>query len=140
MKIEYRDSKDIDYEQLLRLQVNAPWCRDRTLEQLTQAINNSQLLLTGWFGRDLIACTRVLTDYIYRAVIFDVIVAPDFQNKGIGREILQRVVEHPSLRDVEYFFLYTQDKQAFYRRIGWEEYSGSSFRMMNKERKPISTE
>jgi N-acetylglutamate synthase-like GNAT family acetyltransferase len=140
MEVEYRDSKDIDYEQLLRLQRSAPWCENRTLEQLRAAIENSQLLLTGWMGGKLVACTRVLTDYVYRAVIFDVIVDPSFQKKGLGRNILQRVVEHPSLKDVEYFFLYTHDKQDFYRRIGWEEYSGSSFRLLNRERASISVE
>ncbi len=132
MNIVYRDTKEVDYEQLLRLQLNAPWCKHRTHDGLRKAIANSQLLITGWSGTELIACTRVLTDYVYRAVVFDVIVHPDFQGKGIGREILKQVTEHPSLQNVEYFFLYTQDKQEFYRKIGWEVYSGSTFRLMGK--------
>ena len=132
MEIEYRDTKDVDYDQLLQLQHGAPWCKHRTLDQMKKAIGNSQLLITGWLGTQLIACTRVLTDYIYRAVIFDVIVHQDFQKKGIGREIMKRVIEHPSLKEVEYFFLYTHDKEAFYLRLGWEEYSGTSLRLINK--------
>ena len=132
MSPEFRDTHDIDWEQLLQLQRSAPWCKHRSLEELKKAMSSSQLLITAWNGRRLIACARVLTDYVYRAVIFDVIVHPEFQGKGLGRQLMDRVVQHPSLKGVEYFFLYTADKEGFYRRIGWEEYSGKSFRLINQ--------
>lgn len=132
MKVDFRNTKQIDWNQLLQLQRGAPWSRHRSLEQLRKAVDHSQLLITGWYENRLIACARVLTDFVYRAIIFDVIVRPDFQGRGIGRDLMRRVVEDPSLKEVEYFFLYTQDKEEFYRRIGWEEYSGKSFRLINR--------
>ena len=132
MKVDFRNTKQVDWSQLLQLQRGAPWSRNRSLEQLRKAIDHSQLVITGWYENILIACARVLTDYVYRAIVFDVIVHPDFQGRGIGRELMRRVVEDPSLKEVEYFFLYTQDKEEFYRRIGWEEYSGKSFRIINR--------
>ena len=128
----FRDTKDIDWKQLLELQHSAAWCRHRSLEQLTKAINNSQLLITAWEGDRLVACARVLTDYVYRAVIFDVIVHPDYQSKGLGRQLMGQIVNHPSLSEVEYYFLYTADKEGFYRHLGWEEYAGKSFRLINR--------
>ncbi|MEK6572204.1 MAG: GNAT family N-acetyltransferase [Bacteroidota bacterium] len=132
MTLQFHDTKDVDWEQILQLQRSAPWSKHRSLEQLKKAIDHSQLLITAWEDGKLIACARVLTDYVYRAVVFDVIVHSGFQGKGIGRELMRQVIEHPSLREVEYLFLYTQDKEEFYRRIGWDEYSGKSFRFMNK--------
>jgi N-acetylglutamate synthase-like GNAT family acetyltransferase len=128
----FRDTKEIACEQLLQLQHIASWSKHRSLGQLTKAINNSRLLITAWEKNRLIACTRVLTDYVYRAIVFDVIVHPDYQGKGLGRQLMERVIRHPSLREVEYFFLYTANKEGFYRRIGWEEYSGKSFRLIEK--------
>jgi N-acetylglutamate synthase-like GNAT family acetyltransferase len=136
----FRDTKEIDWDQLLELQHSAAWCRHRSLEQLTKAIHNSQLLITAWEGNRLIACARVLTDYVYRAVVFDVIVHPDYQGKGLGRQVMEQIVNHPSLKEVEYYFLYTADKQGFYRRLGWQEYSGKSFRLINKLSPNLPTE
>jgi N-acetylglutamate synthase-like GNAT family acetyltransferase len=132
MNVEFRCTKEVDWQQLLHLQHVAPWAGHRSLKQLKKAVANSQLLITGWDDTTLVACARILTDYVYRAVVFDVIVRPDYQGKGIGRDLMKRVIEDPSLREVEYFFLYTHDKEAFYHRIGWEEYSGTSFRFMNE--------
>lgn len=132
MTAVFRDTKDIDWEQLLELQRSAPWSRHRSLQQLVKAIHNSQLLVTAWEENRLIACARVLTDYVYRAVVFDVIVHPDYQGKGLGRQLMGQIVNHPSLKEVEYYFLYTEDKEGFYRRLGWEEYAGKSFRLINK--------
>jgi N-acetylglutamate synthase-like GNAT family acetyltransferase len=128
----FRDTKQIDWEQLLQLQRSAAWSKHRSLEQLKGAINNSQLLITAWEKNRLIACARVLTDYVYRAVVFDVIVHSDYEGKGLGRQLMGWVIKHPSLQEVEYFFLFTTDKEGFYRRIGWEEYQGRSFRLINK--------
>jgi N-acetylglutamate synthase-like GNAT family acetyltransferase len=132
MTMVFRDTKGIDWNQLLELQHSAAWCRHRSLEQLKKAIHNSQLLITAWEGNRLIACARVLTDFVYRAVVFDVIVHPHYQGKGLGRQVMDQIVNHPSLKEVEYYFLYTADKQGFYRRLGWQEYSGTSFRLINK--------
>jgi N-acetylglutamate synthase-like GNAT family acetyltransferase len=128
----FRDTKEIDWEQLLGLQHSASWSRHRSLEQLKRATNNSQLLITAWEKDKLIACARVLTDYVYRAIVFDVIVHSDYQGKGLGRQLMDQVVCHDSLKEVEYFFLYTADKEEFYRRLGWEEYTGTSFRLVNR--------
>lgn len=140
MKVDFRDTKQIDWNQLLQLQQGAPWSRHRSLEQLRKAMDHSQLLITGWYENRLIACARVLTDYVYRAIVFDVIVHPDFQGRGIGRDLMRRVVDDPSLKEVEYFFLYTQDKEEFYQRIGWEKYSGKSFRLINRNSPNALTE
>jgi ribosomal protein S18 acetylase RimI-like enzyme len=54
----------------------------------------------------LIGFIRVLTDFIYRAFIFDVIVKPTHRNQGLGKQLLDSVVHHPQLQSVEYFGLY----------------------------------
>jgi N-acetylglutamate synthase-like GNAT family acetyltransferase len=132
MNAVFRDTKEIDWEQLLELQHSASWSKHRSLDQLKRAINNSQLLITAWEKNRPIACARVLTDYVYRAIVFDVIVHSDYLGKGLGRQLMDQVVCHDSLKEVEYFFLYTADKEGFYRRLGWEEYTGSSFRLVNQ--------
>jgi ribosomal protein S18 acetylase RimI-like enzyme len=47
----------------------------------------------------LVAFARVLTDGVFKALIYDVIVAPDFRNRGLGTRLEDAIREHPQLRD-----------------------------------------
>ena len=62
---------------------------------------------------------RVLTDYVYRASIWDVIVDGHYQGQDIGTEIINRILFHGTLQRVELFWLCTRDKQEFYETLGF---------------------
>jgi N-acetylglutamate synthase-like GNAT family acetyltransferase len=66
----------------------------------------------------LIGFGRVLTDYVYRATIWDVIVDKTYQGQGIGTDIVQRILNHPRLKKVELFWLCTR-MPDFYERFGF---------------------
>ena len=66
----------------------------------------------------LIGFGRVLTDFVYRATIWDVIVDKTFQKQGIGTEIVQRILNHPRLKRVELFWLCTR-RPGFYDKLGF---------------------
>ncbi len=117
--ITFSERKDFDPEQLLRLYDHAPWSKGRTVEETRDMLAHTDLVLSAWEGGQLIAFGRVLTDYIYRASIWDVIVDPAYQGQDIGTQIMHRILEHPSLKQVELFWLCTRDKQAFYERLGF---------------------
>src|SRR5579885_1813436 len=69
-------------------------------------------------------CARVLTDFVVRALICDVIVHPDYQGRGIGRLLVEAVESHPALQQVEMLCLFTTHKRDFYAHRGWEEHPG----------------
>ena len=79
----------------------------------------TDLALSVWDGERLIGFGRVLTDYVYRASIWDVIVDPAYQGQEIGTQIMERILHHPDLKRVELFWLCTRDKQAFYGKLGF---------------------
>jgi N-acetylglutamate synthase-like GNAT family acetyltransferase len=60
----------------------------------------------------------VLTDYVYRASIWDVIVDTDYQGQDIGTHIIQRILDHPDLKRVELFWLCTRSP-GFYEKLGF---------------------
>ena len=39
----------------------------------------------------------VLTDYIFKALIFDVIILDEFQNKGLGLKLISLIKNHPDI-------------------------------------------
>ncbi|WP_417714868.1 GNAT family N-acetyltransferase [Pseudoalteromonas obscura] len=55
---------------------------------------------------ELVGFARVLSDFIYKAVIFDVIVAPDERGKGLGITLMELIKHHPKLNKVLHFELY----------------------------------
>jgi len=108
-------------ESLHQLYQGEWWSRGRTLEETQQCINSSSLCF-GLVddGDDLQAFARVLTDSIFKALIFDVIVAPGHRKSGYGDRLIQCIREHPSLCRVKHFELYClDDKVPFYQRLGF---------------------
>src|SRR5260370_21291938 len=97
------DARDVDFQQLRALQQDTSWAQDRSLLDLQRAVAASDLVLTAWYGDTLVGCVRVLTDFIYRAVLCDVIVHQDYRGQGIGRLLVQRTTEHPRLARVQKF-------------------------------------
>lgn len=113
------DIKEIDPEQVWELYRSADWAQDRTLEETEAILTQSSRVFSLWEGNRLVAFARVLTDFVVRAMIFDVIVHPDDRGKGLGRLLMDKLLAHPSLEKVPVFLLQTRDKQAFYTKFGF---------------------
>ena len=76
----------------------------------------------------LVGFTRALTDWRYRAYLYDVIVAPDWRGRGLGRVLVDAALAR--LEGVETIELSCQpDMISFYRRWGFEHELGGSLLM-----------
>ena len=60
---------------------------------------------------------------MFRASIWDVIVDRDYQGQKIGTEIVRRILDHPTLQQVELFWLCTR-RPGFYERL-WLQCQGT---------------
>ncbi len=70
----------------------------------------------------LIAFARVLTDGVFKAFVFDVIVAREFRGRALGARLVGRILHHPDLRAVRQIELACLPELApFYRRFGFSE-------------------
>ena len=118
------DPRAVDFHQLQALQQDASWARDRALLDLQRAIAGSDVVVTVWCGDTLVGCARVLTDFVYRAVLCDVIVHPAYRRRGVGRMLVEQVTTHPRLARVQKFTLLTTTARTFYERLGWQRYPG----------------
>lgn len=119
--ITFSDEKQFDPALLLPLFEQVDWARGRTLEETRIMFRNTNLIISAWDGPRLVGFGRVLTDYVYRASIWDVIVERAYQGRDIGIGIMQRILQHPSLSRVELFWLCTRHKQAFYASLGFSD-------------------
>ena len=90
-------------------------------EELELANRNSWLTTSAYDNDKLVGFGRVLTDFVLHAMIFDMIVLPDYQGKGIGTmiidELVKRCQDH-GIRDVQLFC--AKGKRRFYEKHGFE--------------------
>lgn len=93
-------------EQLHQLYQQEWWTKDRTLVETQQVIDGSSLIIALVKDNQLIAFARVLTDYIFKAFIFDVIVAKDYRGQGLGNKLMALIRKHEKLKKVKTFELY----------------------------------
>ena len=119
--ITFSDSKELDPSCLLPLFEQADWSRGRTVEETRVMLLHTDLAISAWDNSRLIGFSRVLTDYVFRASIWDVIVDRDYQGKDIGTQLVNRILSHSSLQRVELFWLCTRSRQAFYATLGFSD-------------------
>lgn len=116
--VTFSEKKSLQPEQLLILFQQAPWAKGRTLADAREMLRHTDVALCAWEGDRLVGFGRVLTDFVYRATIWDVIVDGAYQKQGIGTEIVQRILQHPRLKKVELFWLCTR-RPGFYEKLGF---------------------
>jgi len=114
----FSEKKELQPEQLLKLFHQAPWAKERTLDDAREMLRHTDVALCAWDGDQLVGFGRVLTDFVCRATIWDVIVDKAYQKQGIGTDIVQRILHHPRLKRVELFWLCTR-RPGFYEKLGF---------------------
>jgi ribosomal protein S18 acetylase RimI-like enzyme len=138
--IKFLDSPDINLDQLLALYGQTDWARDRSLEDITLMLAHTDVAISAWDGPRLVGFGRVLTDYVFRASIWDVIVDRTYQDRDIGKGIIQRILTHPTLERVELFWLCTRRYQGFYASLGFSDKEQTGMVWNRREQIPPPSE
>ena len=122
--IQFRYVKALDADELMQLcklfQKAAFWAKDRRAEDMERAIAHSHPIVVARDTGQLIGFARATSDGVFRATIWDVMIAPDYQGAGLGRRLVETLIAHPHLSRVERIYLMTTHQQRFYERIGFE--------------------
>ena len=82
-----------DIDQLIDLYKNEFWCNKRKREGIEKMLKNTDIIIAAKNNKnELIGFIRVLTDYVYKATIFDLIVHPGWRGKHIGKLLMDSVL------------------------------------------------
>ena len=122
MRITYDTRKDLPVEQLHKLFMAVGWSDGTETSIMLENFNipfiNSTVVISAWENECLVGCVRVLSDKIFRSVIYDLAVLPEFQNKGIGKELVKRCIEH--FPESEWLVGTLEKTASYYEKIGFE--------------------
>ena len=87
---------------LYHLFQNEWWTRGRSLNDTIKCVEGSQVCIGLADKNDtLIGFTRILTDYTFKALIFDLIVAKEFRSRGLAKKLISLIKTHDELVNVK---------------------------------------
>ncbi|MBQ9882045.1 MAG: GNAT family N-acetyltransferase [Synergistes sp.] len=109
------------------------WGKSRSIEQIEKMLEGTSICFSIRHNGKLIAFCRVLTDFVFRGSLWDILVHPDYQGKGVGSQLLQYALSHPALKDVPVIVTYTSELVTFMGRLGFEPREG----LMILQRRPM---
>jgi ribosomal protein S18 acetylase RimI-like enzyme len=112
------------------------WTKDRALDDVRTMVENSSLII-GLVdeGEKLRAFCRILTDFVFRATIYDVIVAEAWRGRGLGRRLMDAATQHGRLQRVSTLWLCCNpDKTAFYEKWGFRVFNEGQLWMIKAQR------
>jgi len=94
--------------------------------QVDAALRSSAFLVAAKDGPRTVGMTRLMSDGGYFAVVLDVVVLPEYQGQGIGREMMARAVQHlkGGLRPGEHSYTILTSapgKEGFYEKMGFHQ-------------------
>jgi GNAT superfamily N-acetyltransferase len=94
------------------------WARSRTREENDRIIDASLCFGAYEDGRQ-VGHARVISDTASFAYLGDVFVVPEARGKGVGKALMEAVLEHPAVKDVRRFALVTDDAHRLYEQFGF---------------------
>ena len=103
------------------------WTKGRELADVRKMLQGPAIVIAFCDSstKRLVAFARVITDGVYKALIFDVIAAPEERGKGLGRSLIESILAHPRLRGVRHFELYCLPELVpFYEQWGFTDNLG----------------
>ncbi|MDO4357800.1 MAG: GNAT family N-acetyltransferase [Clostridia bacterium] len=135
MGITYDDGrKDLPCDQLHRLFLSVGWSDGGESEALLRHFNapfrNSTLVVSAWDGDRLVGAVRVLSDQITRSILYDLVVDPEYQNRGIGRALVQQCIAR--FPDSEWLVQTTKGTAPYYEKLGFSVLNDVFLRIPSK--------
>jgi GNAT superfamily N-acetyltransferase len=112
------DKSLLHVETVFQLLRETYWAADRPLERVKTSIEHS-FCMGLYLGEEQIGFCRAVTDYATFTWICDVIIAPAHQKSGLGKWMVEQLLEHPLLQTRRQV-LATKDAHTLYERFGFE--------------------
>lgn len=112
------DRERLDIEKIVAWLQQTYWAQDRSRAELLAAFQNS-FCIGLYHGEQQIGFARAVTDYATFTWICDVIVDEEYRGRGLGKWLVQCLIEHPRLQTRSQL-LGTRDAHTLYERFGFQ--------------------
>ena len=103
------------------LDKNSFWAMNRSKKELRKMIEKSSTVVTLWNKNKLIGFGRATSDWTYRASLWDIVVDEKHQKSGLGKLVVNALLQSSSLKNVERIYLMTTNSKEFYTSCSFKE-------------------
>lgn len=129
-KITYRADRNIDPVLVSGfLGQYATWKVHSNPEDWMEILKNSSSIISAWDDDQLVGFARGISDQVRYAQVLDVLIHPDYRRKGIGKELVFRLIDHPAMC-VRGVILGTPSMKEFYESAGFKCVNDQAFMMV----------
>ncbi len=112
------DPDRLDFDVIHHFLTNSYWSPGISYETVKKAAQNA-LCFGVYEGENQVGYARVITDYTTYAYIADVFILDSHQGKGLGKWMMQCVVDYPELQGLRRWMLATRDAHGLYEKVGF---------------------
>ncbi len=112
---------------------HAFWAQGRNITQLRHLLRTSTVVISLWRNKRMVGFGRATSDGIYRAVLWDIVVAGDLQGMGLGRQVVDALLESEALKNVEKIYLMTTKSSEFYFQLGFTKSHNQELLMIQRQ-------
>ena len=122
-QIFFSTEKDIDLYELEELCDSVGWAR-RPIRKVRIALQYSFVVLSMWEQRGgfrrLIGFARATSDHAFNATLWDVVIHPDFQGRGLGKAMMEEMIRELRKSDISNISLFADAHVVeFYGQLGF---------------------
>ncbi|TXR59365.1 GNAT family N-acetyltransferase [Bacillus sp. AY18-3] len=122
--INYTIEHPTDFNGLLALYESLGWNSLKlTLNELEQMCKQSWYAIYAFDDKKLVGMGRIISDGVITGVICGICVLQDYQSIGIGKEIVERLIQHCELNKVIPQLMCVGKLQSYYESKGFEAFS-----------------
>jgi GNAT superfamily N-acetyltransferase len=97
---------------------DAYWSREIPLDVFKKSVVNS-LCFVLYDEDQQIGFSRIVSDFSTFAYLADVFVAPEYRQQGLGKWLVECILNHPELQGLRRWMLATRDAHDLYRKYGF---------------------
>ena len=114
------------------LNENTFWAKGRNKQQICKMLSHSTVVVSLWHHNQLIGFGRATSDLVFRAVLWDVVIASEHQGLGMGKLIIEAILKNKKIKSVEKIYLMTTNSSEFYKQLGFKINEKQSLLILNK--------
>jgi GNAT superfamily N-acetyltransferase len=129
------DPARLDIDVICDFLTRAYWANTRPRERTERALQNS-LVFGVYNGDRQIGLARVVSDYSIFAYLCDVFIHEDYRAHGLGKWLIQTVLDHPDLKAMRRWVLVTDDAHGLYKQFGFTQIEDPEHWMQSFKRFP----